>query len=424
LLCSLQGAFHINLGNIRRAWLCIRRATNVAQLMGLHRPSLPSNGPIDSALVWRQHYLWFQLVKGYVSMPSPSGFLLTGSRDRFLSLILGVPSSGGQSFPFDDTAEWLSVEDIYNKHLCAIAGLVVDRNQGEITHAFSTTQNIDERLDNLAKQMPSSWWELPTTLPPSRSEEAAAQLDRVMSQLWHFELETLVHLPFMLRAATDRRYEYSRLSCLAASRGFITRWIFMQNQSSVPLVCRVYEFQVFTSAIILLLGILQPIHEAKSLEQLRQEEEDRKMVNLVKQIFQDLQKVQVDSVLSQSVDALNTLQSVNFNENRGGNLRLNIPYFGTISVSRGGSSSGKNTQTLQPVSNQQENDNRQIDPDLYDSQNIPVTQPPYSTLPMFSFTSSHFPTLATEVADWQFNDSDTILFDSLINTDLGGDWNF
>ena len=262
--------------------------------------------------------------------------------------------------------------------------------------------------------MPSSWWELPTTnLLSSRSEEAAQQMDRVLSQLWHFELETLVHLPFMLRAATDRRYEYSRLSCLAASRGFISRWTFMQYQSSLLLVCRVYQFQVFTSAIILLLGILQPTQGGKSVEQLQQEEEDRKMVNTVKQIFKDLQKIHVDPILSQSIDALETLQSVYFDGNGGGNLRLNIPHFGTISISRGGSSS-RNTQTPQPVSNQ---------PDLYDSRNIPITQTPHHTLPMFSFTSSHFPTLTTEAAEWQFNDSDTIFFDSLINTDLGGNWN-
>lgn len=33
----LQGSFHINAGNPRRAWLTLRRALNLGQLMGIHR---------------------------------------------------------------------------------------------------------------------------------------------------------------------------------------------------------------------------------------------------------------------------------------------------------------------------------------------------------------------------------------------------
>ena len=33
----LQGLYHINAGNLRRAWLTFRRALNVGQLMGLHK---------------------------------------------------------------------------------------------------------------------------------------------------------------------------------------------------------------------------------------------------------------------------------------------------------------------------------------------------------------------------------------------------
>jgi hypothetical protein len=35
----LQGVFHTNAGNPRRAWLTSRRALNIGQLMGLHRKS-------------------------------------------------------------------------------------------------------------------------------------------------------------------------------------------------------------------------------------------------------------------------------------------------------------------------------------------------------------------------------------------------
>jgi hypothetical protein len=61
----LQGVFQINAGNLRRSWLCFRRAINVAQLMGLHRVSLNSavDGSVDLPET-RRHYMWYQIVKG------------------------------------------------------------------------------------------------------------------------------------------------------------------------------------------------------------------------------------------------------------------------------------------------------------------------------------------------------------------------
>jgi hypothetical protein len=357
-------------------------------------------------------------------------------RDRFLSLVLGVPSSGGQTFPFDETVKWLTVEDVYNMQLCTIAGLIVDRNQADLTHAFSTTQNIDEKLDSLAKQMSSSWWELPSVDPSLNDEELATQYDRLLVQLWHFDLESQVHLPFMLRAATDRRYEYSRISCLAASRGLITRWLFLLNRTSTPLVCRVYEFQSFTHSIILLLGILQSSCKLKDKEQIKQEEDDMNLVNSVQQVFEDLQKIKVDQVLTQSIEVLKTLKAVDFTDGRPGNLRLAIPHFGTISVTKGGASHRPDPPlrilpTTQSASSTQGTNMQadfHIDPAMQNWQNVPVAQQAYPTPPMLSFTSSHFPTLSADMGmglgEWSFKDEDVMLFDSLVNTDLEGNWNF
>jgi len=51
----LQGVFHINAGNPRRAWLTFRRALNTGQLMGIHRPDTEiPNG----------RSMWHQIVQG------------------------------------------------------------------------------------------------------------------------------------------------------------------------------------------------------------------------------------------------------------------------------------------------------------------------------------------------------------------------
>lgn len=50
----LQGVFHINAGNPRRAWLIFRRAISIGQLMGIHKPESTIPGG-------RQ--MWYQVVQ-------------------------------------------------------------------------------------------------------------------------------------------------------------------------------------------------------------------------------------------------------------------------------------------------------------------------------------------------------------------------
>lgn len=51
---TLQGVYHINAGNPRRAWLMFRRALNIGQLMGIHRPSSAIPNGIE---------MWYQIVQ-------------------------------------------------------------------------------------------------------------------------------------------------------------------------------------------------------------------------------------------------------------------------------------------------------------------------------------------------------------------------
>jgi hypothetical protein len=321
---------------------------------------------------------------------------------------------------------WLTNEDIYNKHLSVIAGLILERNQAETTHAYSTTQNIDEKLDKLAKQMPASWWELPSSKVVRRNDEDAAKFDRVLSQIWHYQLESLVHLPFMLRAATDRRYEYSRLSCLSACRALIHRWLFLRDQNAAPFVCRIYEFLAFTVAVTLLLGILQPTEDFKDRKQIQQEEEDRKLVDRVLDRFERLQTVAPNDLLTQSIEVIRTLQAIDLKVPSAEiNLRLTIPHFGTISVARA-PSSGKGNEA-NATDNAGTQAQTQTDPLSHPMQDLLAAQqrPVFPTTPHFSFTSSQFPPLtAGAMNDWPFKESDVVLFDGLLNTDLDGNWDF
>lgn len=381
-------------------------------------------------------------------------------------------------FPFDDHAPWLSVEDLYNKQLCDISGLILARNQGDASHAFSITQEIDEKLDTLAKRMPRTWWELPATVLTDRTEEAASQFDRLLCQIWHFELESLVHLPFMLRAATDRRYEYSRVSCLSASRGLIRRWMVIRQSHGSSFVCNIVEFQAFIAAVTLLLGILGPTFSTSDPVVLRERADDAALVETVVGILEELKEYGSGvHVVNQSISIIRTLQGILRNEgSASGNLKLSIPHFGTISVARSGavkSLDGERilgaaprpdeTVTSLGVSSILQGGRHNSAPSSSSSPSInsrdsniangwkpmPLHTPPvvsgydnmngnggatssngaWSTQPILQFTSSQFPTLektgmegATD--EWPFQESDILLFDSLAYTDVEGNWDF
>jgi hypothetical protein len=59
----LQGLYQVMAGNFRRGWLAIRKAVNVAQLMGFHRVSLKTSQDSPDPMGTKRHYMWFQIIR-------------------------------------------------------------------------------------------------------------------------------------------------------------------------------------------------------------------------------------------------------------------------------------------------------------------------------------------------------------------------
>jgi hypothetical protein len=79
-----------------------------------------------------------------------------------------------------------------------------------------------------------------------------------MTQMWYYQLETLLHLPFVLRAATLHRYEYSKFRCLKASRELLLRFLTLRYANNTQLLCRVVDFASFIASLTIILGLLLP----------------------------------------------------------------------------------------------------------------------------------------------------------------------
>lgn len=287
--------------------------------------------------------------------------------------------------------------------------------------AYATTQDIDERLDFLAKAMPPSWWEIPDKEYKSPVEQAIV-FDRVMIQIWYFQLESLLHLPFMLRAATERRYDYSKFSCLKASREMLRRYLALRGAPNQSFCCKVVDFGALTATVTLCLGLLDTEAPNETREVQNQKEQDRSLVMEVLQLTERLAAGGKDIVATQSMSVIKTLLDAGSpSENSTGNLRLTIPYFGTINIAR--------PQVQSPIVTEAPIVQQQV-PHM---QPAPIPQSwerlPYQTqipnhMPVVSFTSSQFPVQMPSVQEWQPSEADTLFFDSLLNTDIEGNWDF
>lgn len=344
------------------------------------------------------------------------------------ALLLGLPAGCTDTgFGKDETFQNPTIDKdfLFGRKLCEIASRVIDRNQDENTQPYAATQDIDERLDQLAKNMPQSWWAIPDPHAKHKSvKEEAVEFDRTMVQIWYFQLEALLHLPFMLRSATERRYEYSKFSCLKASRELMHRYLALKTKTKQSFCCKIVDFGALTATVTLCLGFLDLAAADESREVQAQSEGDRTLVHRVLAIMEDLSEGGKDVVATQSVSVLKTLLDANSPSSpSAGNLRLTIPYFGTINIARPPPSLvNTNPPPAQQPAFPAQSSLAQV------WQSLPYVPPNFQinqNMPVVSFTSSQFPPLIPDpMQEWQPTEADTVFFDSLLNTDIEGNWVF
>lgn len=276
-----------------------------------------------------------------------------------------------------------------------------------------------------------------------------------MCQIWHFELATLVHLPFMLRAATDRRYEYSHVSCLNASRNLIKRWISIREIHDTLLFSNLLEFEAFTAATTLLLGLLSP-QTSTNQEVLQERYEDSQLIETIIQNFERLKQHGAGmSVGTQSISVIRTLQRFLHGENLSDRLRLEIPFFGVIRIARSGAvqplegdrivgaNACQNTSFLGASQSTMSSSMTRTDctPNFISRPRKEMFREMLGDEESYAgngvgredttlqISGGHFQLPEAsgiqdglDTSEWSFQESDMIFFDSLVNTDLVGNW--
>ncbi|KAE8423440.1 hypothetical protein BDV36DRAFT_305977 [Aspergillus pseudocaelatus] len=226
--------------------------------------------------------------------------------------------------------------------LCRIAGSIIERNQRFSTITPSmvrTTQTIDAELMSIG---PLSVVEDPTILPPGKSIERAQGYTKLMTQLWHYQLIAWLHLPLLLGSGTERRYDYSRQSCLEASRHMIICYTSLRRLTANSFCCKSLDFQAFTAAVTLLINIIGPTGRSHldsndwpaieivmtSLETLAEGQPPDKVATRSLSVLQTLKRVATRNKTTRS----DTSDGLSPMDGQPGRIKLDIPYFGTISL--------------------------------------------------------------------------------------------
>ncbi|KAK6431952.1 hypothetical protein LTR95_011885 [Oleoguttula sp. CCFEE 5521] len=140
-----EALWHVDCGNLRRAWISFRRCVMVAQLLGLDRPGSPR----------------YKVLQPQEHLDAASMYEYVVRIERVLSLLLGLPTSThglvlGPS-PHDE-----GVPEALRTMMVGMSDVIVkvlSRNQLDATpENMAKTRAIDRDLTALAESMPSSYW--------------------------------------------------------------------------------------------------------------------------------------------------------------------------------------------------------------------------------------------------------------------------
>ncbi|KAK4237899.1 hypothetical protein C8A03DRAFT_15611 [Achaetomium macrosporum] len=346
LICIiLEGIYEMNLGNLRRAWAVFRRAMTVAQLMGLHRSPIPPIPRIEPDLDADPEFMWFRIV--YL--------------DRYLSLLLGLPQ--GTSDKRMGATPALRHEPALGKFermLTVVASRVLERNESPFaTSQISTTQSIDAELLEVSRSMPASFWRAPNfhNLTPG-SPDTLLETTRLAAHVYYHGLLIQLHLPYMMRIGDHAAHEYSKVTCVNASREILSRFIAHRSFNPSSSCSRPVDFFALLAAMALLLAYLDAPHHREATNILaHQRLSDRAMLDQAlermdairnvdddviteksAQLIRQLLDIEADAAEGSSYTARNVEGEDDMHEGRreAAEVHLNIPYLGVIRIARRG----------------------------------------------------------------------------------------
>lgn len=350
----LEAFYHIDSGNVRRAWITMRRAAMAAQLMGLHRPGqhrfkvINDESDLDSEAMWACIVFLERLLSLLLGLPTS-----TGAADIESQVIMGVPSHNGDMATL--------VVDVTAK--------ILHRNETNVSHkALELTQEADRKLINMTEQMPSDFWR-PLALEglEKDSEEAFWEIRRCWDHMCYYTLVVQLHLPYMMCPNHASQSVYSRIACANASREILTREIAVRIFNRATPYYRLGDFMALIAGLTLMLAHIVS-HAGDHVDNLlaHQRLADRAVVERALECMQSMSEVHEDLLAAKCANLLKHLLAAEAQTAQGRNhpsnnppnpsgncenednvLTIMVPYVGAFRIARGGMTTIGSLKTAQ-----------------------------------------------------------------------------
>ncbi|KAF2825802.1 hypothetical protein CC86DRAFT_324442, partial [Ophiobolus disseminans] len=231
--CILIEAMIFNYsGYLHRAWMAIRRATAVAQMMGLHRNS-------------RSISPKFLDPTTKTSFAPNEVIFVVFNMDCYLSVMLGLPRSSFETKALipEAIAECQPIERL-GRMLCVIADRILERKDGtSIIKQAADIPEIDQLLQDAAATMPPQWWLIPDFRHSAKDAASSYQeIGRVNYQLAYHHLVLRLHLPFMLHSCQHSEYDHSKLTVVTTCRDILSLYIAFRTWNDGRFYCRGMDY--------------------------------------------------------------------------------------------------------------------------------------------------------------------------------------
>ncbi|KAK5204491.1 hypothetical protein LTR99_009889 [Exophiala xenobiotica] len=315
LLYMMRAKIYAEANQLRKSWLSIRKAIEVARESGFadalpfqEDGEMPVMNEVEASnILHRQRWI---------------GSLL--ELDRLMSMVLGFPHAEddkfsdrlalnvlrGQGLASTNEDQGVSLElrmRAFRRVVAVIAGRVNDRNANPEPEdaMLHTTMCIQASLDEVAAAMPTSWWNVTSHLA---NPDPYVTYQHLMAQMWFWQVQSFLNLPYMMKPSPHARpqsldddgitsgiatdpYETNRYLCLQGCRGMLRIFHLLRFDPSLAVyICPCEDFQGVFSACILMVGLLIrlsfcPHAHAPSPVAAEKITEDLDLIEQVKDIF-------------------------------------------------------------------------------------------------------------------------------------------
>ena len=361
LLLMMRAKMYAESNQLRKSWLTIRQAIEVAKKIGFTESKIPIDaGDFAEKTCPGELRMLFHRQRFVGSIME---------LDRLMSMVLGFPHAEdvkftdrlamavlkGQAPPGVNGNSSQVSSDIKMRALrrvvSIVAGRVNDRNAcsdpDETKH--QTTQEIQKTLDEAAAAMPAGWWDVDSHI---HYADPYVAHEHLVAQMWFWQVQAFLHLPFMLKPCTNLHnphkqvdassdeYFMNRYMCLQGCRGMIRVFTLLRSDPSLAVyICSCEDFQGVFSACILMVGVLIRLafcpQVGPAADVMGNVDDDLLLIKEIKDVFQYRSLQQSGGISKQGLKVLEELGSfldegTEFDTDQPRRRTVVLPYFGAI----------------------------------------------------------------------------------------------